>query len=50
MSTGFRCWRLFRVDPCLSNLRALTDFQSYVLVIERGGSWAQMSIWELSRT
>ena len=43
MSAGFRCWRLFRVDPCLSNPRALTDFRVCV-VIERGGSWAQMSI------
>ncbi len=34
VSTGFRCWRLFRVDPCLSNLRVLPDFQSYVTEIE----------------
>jgi tetratricopeptide (TPR) repeat protein len=35
VSTGFRCWRLFRVDPCLSNLRVLPDFQSYVAEIEK---------------
>jgi len=35
VSTGFRCWRLFKVDPCLSNLRVLPDFQSYVAEIER---------------
>ena len=34
-STGFRCWRLFKVDPCLSNLRVLPEFQSYVAEIER---------------
>lgn len=35
VSTGFRCWPLFRVDPCLKNLRQLPDFQSYVAEIEK---------------
>ncbi len=35
VSTGFRCWPLFRIDPCLSNLRQLLDFQSYVTEIEK---------------
>jgi TolB-like protein len=35
VSTGFRCWRMFKVDPCLSSLRGLPDFQSYVAEIER---------------
>jgi tetratricopeptide (TPR) repeat protein len=35
VSTGFRCWPLFRIDPCLSNLRQLPDFQSYVIEIEK---------------
>jgi hypothetical protein len=35
VSTGFRCWRLFKVDPCLSNVRVLPDFQNYVAEIER---------------
>ena len=34
VSTGFRCWRFFRVDPCLKNLRPLPDFQTYVTEIE----------------
>ena len=35
VSTGFRCWSLFRTDPCLSNLRQLPDFQNYVSEIEQ---------------
>ena len=35
VSTGFRCWPLFRVDPCMNNLRQLPDFQSYVAEIEK---------------
>ena len=35
VSTGFRCWSLFRTDPCLSNLRSLPEFTSYVAEIEQ---------------
>ena len=34
VSTGFRCWSLFRTDPCLSNLQGLPEFRSYVAEIE----------------
>jgi len=35
VSTGFRCWPFFRVDPCLSNLRRGSKFQDYVAEVER---------------
>lgn len=35
VSTGFRCWSLFRTDPCLGNLRQLQEFKSYVAEIEQ---------------
>jgi serine/threonine protein kinase/Tfp pilus assembly protein PilF len=35
VSTGFRCWPFFRLDPCLSNLRHLPAFQEYVSEIEK---------------
>jgi len=35
VNTGFRCWPFLRVDPCLANLRALTEFRTYVSEIER---------------
>jgi serine/threonine protein kinase/Tfp pilus assembly protein PilF len=35
VSTGFRCWPFFRVDPCLSNLRKLPEFQDYIAEIEK---------------
>jgi serine/threonine protein kinase/Flp pilus assembly protein TadD len=35
VGTGFRCWSLFRTDPCLSNLRNLPEFSSYVAEIEQ---------------
>jgi len=34
VATGFRCWPFFRVDPCLSNLRGLAEFENYVAGIE----------------
>ncbi|HTS06259.1 MAG TPA: protein kinase [Candidatus Eisenbacteria bacterium] len=34
VSTGFRCWSLFRTDPCLRNLQELPEFRSYVAEIE----------------
>ena len=34
VNTGFRCWRFFRVDPCLRNLRGLPDFEALVADIE----------------
>jgi serine/threonine protein kinase len=35
VNTGFRCWPFFRVDPCLSNLRKLPEFQDYIAEIEK---------------
>jgi serine/threonine protein kinase/tetratricopeptide (TPR) repeat protein len=35
VSTGFRCWPFFRVDPSLTNLRRLPAFQNYVAEIEK---------------
>ena len=35
VSTGFRCWPFFRVDPSLSNLRRLPAFQNYIAEIEK---------------
>jgi serine/threonine protein kinase len=35
VSTGFRCWPLFRADPCLERLQSLPDFQNYVAAIEQ---------------
>jgi len=35
VNTGFRCWPFFRVDPCLSNLRKLPEFQDYMAEIEK---------------
>jgi serine/threonine protein kinase/tetratricopeptide (TPR) repeat protein len=34
VATGFRCWPFFRVDPCLSSLRGLPEFENYVAGIE----------------
>ncbi len=34
VATGFRCWPFFRIDPCLSNLRGLPEFENYVAGIE----------------
>ena len=33
-ATGFRCWPFFRVDPCLINLRTLSEFENLVAGIE----------------
>jgi serine/threonine protein kinase len=38
VNTGFRCWPFFRVDPCLSNLRKLPEFQDYIAEIEKDSS------------
>jgi TolB-like protein len=35
VNTGFRCCPFFRVDPCLSNLRELPEFQTYMAAIEK---------------
>jgi tetratricopeptide (TPR) repeat protein len=35
VNTGFRCWPFFRVDPCLSHLRELQEFQTYISEVER---------------
>jgi serine/threonine protein kinase len=35
VSTGFRCWPFFRVDPCLNNMRVLPAFQNYVAEVEK---------------
>jgi hypothetical protein len=35
VSTGFRCWPFFRVDPCLRNLRKLPEFNDYIYEIEK---------------
>ncbi len=35
VSTGFRCWPFFRVDPSLTNLRRLPAFQNYLAEIEK---------------
>lgn len=35
VSTGFRCWPFFQIDPCLKNLRQSSEFQSYVAEIEK---------------
>ena len=34
VDTGFRCWPFFRVDPCLSRLQRLPEFERYVAEIE----------------
>ncbi len=35
VSTGFRCWPMFRTDPCLTNLRKEPEFENYVAAIEK---------------
>ena len=35
VSTGFRCWPFFRVDPSLTNLRRIPAFQNYIAEIEK---------------
>jgi serine/threonine protein kinase/Tfp pilus assembly protein PilF len=35
VSTGFRCWPMFRTDPCLTNLRKEPEFDKYVSAIEQ---------------
>jgi hypothetical protein len=45
VSTGFRCWPFFRVDPSLSNLRRLPAFQNYIAEIEKDCS--QIRITEI---
>jgi serine/threonine protein kinase/Tfp pilus assembly protein PilF len=35
VSTGFRCWPMFRTDPCLTNLRKEPEFEKYVATIEK---------------
>jgi serine/threonine protein kinase/tetratricopeptide (TPR) repeat protein len=38
VSSGFRCWPFFQVDPCLHNLRKLPAFTSYTAEIEKDSS------------
>jgi serine/threonine protein kinase len=35
VSTGFRCWPFFRIDPSLSNLRRSPAFHNYIAEIEK---------------
>ncbi len=35
VNTGFRCYPFFRVDPCMSNLRQLPEFENYVAEVEK---------------
>ena len=35
VNTGFGCWLFLRVDPCLTKLRRLPEFQTYIAEIEK---------------